>query len=231
MEDWTDRYENVAKSGPNYYMFVPRREMKPPFYLNTRIYSCILLRNDLYPEFAWRGKYNEDTDLSLRLLKAGYCTALFNSMLAYKMPTLKMKGGNMDELYQGDGRLEMAKSLVDQHPDVVRLQKRYGRYQHLVDYRPFKANLLKRKPEFRDVQEGVDEYGMVMEYRVSKDEPYGEVDPRWPMRHYYSLDEELSKDGLGFDAPRRRVDSKPKQEQEQERPAPRDASQWADLKV
>jgi hypothetical protein len=231
IEDWSDRYENIAESGYQYYMFVPRREMKPPFYLNTRIYSAILLRNDLYPQYAWRGKYNEDTDLSLRLLKDGYCTALFNGMLAYKMPTMKMKGGNMDELYQGDGRLDMAQSLVDQHPDVVRLQKRFGRYQHLVDYRPFKANLLRRKPEFRDLPDGIDEYGLQFEYRESEDEPYRLEDPRFPVRQYYPLDEDLSSDGLGARPVPRRRKTVQQPEVPSERPTPVDAGEWADLGV
>ena len=95
--------------------------------------------------YRWRGKYNEDTDLSLRVLKDGWVTILFNSMLCNKVPTLRMKGGNMDELYQGDGRLKMAESLRDQHPDCATIIRKWGRWQHQVDYRPFKRNKLKRR--------------------------------------------------------------------------------------
>jgi len=148
-ERFTDRYDNVPMSGLNYEFFCDRRAHIPPYYLNTRIYSCILLSNEeRYSRFRWRGRYNEDTDLSLRFLKAGFCTILLNAYLAKKLPTMTVKGGNTDELYrQGEnfnGRLEMAKSLKEQHPDVVRITKKWGRWQHHVDYRHFKSNKLER---------------------------------------------------------------------------------------
>lgn len=159
-EDFVDRYENVAEAGFNYFMFAKRKDKLPPFYLNTRIYSCILLRNDL--SYRWRGRYNEDTDLSLRILKAGFCTVLFNAFLAGKQATMTMKGGNTDELYQDDGRLKMAESLVEQHPDVARVSVKFGRYQHCVDYSPFRLNKLKLKPGV-SIPEGVNNYGMVLQ--------------------------------------------------------------------
>ncbi len=138
MEDWVDRYENIAIAGPHYWMFAPRKTKQWPFKWNRRIYSCILLRNDL--PYRWRGRYNEDTDLSLRVLKDGWCTAIFASFLANKMPTMKMSGGNTAELYQEDGRLKMAESLVEQHPDCTAVTWKWGRWQHYVDYRRFKWN-------------------------------------------------------------------------------------------
>ena len=125
IEDFADRYENVALAGMQYDFFTPRKQKHPPVILNTRIYSCILIKNDLL--FRWRGRYNEDTDLSLRVLKAGFCTVLFNTFLAKKRPTMEGKGGNTDELYQGDGRLLMAKSLQQQHPDVTKVVWKWGR--------------------------------------------------------------------------------------------------------
>ncbi len=169
-EDFTERYENVGKSGMNYYMFCPDRSKNPPYFVNTRVYSCILLRNDLYPKFAWRGRYNEDTDLSLRILKAGMCTILFNAFLAQKMTTGTTKGGNMTEIYGGDAetkeksdawqkkRMDMAQSLVDQHPDLVTITEKWGRPQHQVYYGAFKRNKLIRRPDWS--YEGVDNYGM-----------------------------------------------------------------------
>lgn len=53
---------------------------------------------------------NEDTDLSFRALKDGYCTILFNAFLCDKAQTMTMKGGNTDELYKDDGRWLMAES-------------------------------------------------------------------------------------------------------------------------
>lgn len=162
-EEFVERYENVAEAGFNYFMFASRKTKIPPLYFNTRIYSCILLRNDL--EFRWRGRYNEDTDLSLRILKAGYATILFNAFLAFKETTMTMAGGNSDELYQGDGRLLMAQSLVDQHPDVTTITWRWGRYQHLVDYRPFRFNELRRRPEL-EIPDEPNNFGMRLERLV-----------------------------------------------------------------
>lgn len=111
MEDFADRYENVKAAAFNYDYFAPRKQGAKinPITWNTRCYSGILLSNDLEENGApmlWRGRYNEDTDLSLRILKAGNCTALFNAFLMYKRPTLTMKGGNATELYQGAGVIE-----------------------------------------------------------------------------------------------------------------------------
>lgn len=157
-EDFTDRYENVKISGMNYYSFCKTTDKVPPFYLNTRIYSCILIDNSL--EFRWRGKYNEDTDLSLRTLKAGYCTVLFNAFLVGKVTTMRMKGGNTGEVY-GDtnNRLEFAESLQKQHSDVVKVVWKFNRWHHQVNYRPFKKNKLK-KIEGIAIKKGIDNYGM-----------------------------------------------------------------------
>jgi hypothetical protein len=159
-EDFTDRYENVVLSGLNYRFFASERTRMPPFYLNTRIYSCILIQNDI--PYRWRGRYNEDTDLSIRALKDGYCTILFNAFLCDKIGTMRMKGGNTDELYQDDGRLKMAQSLQEQHPDIVTITRKWDRWQHQVDYSWFKRNkLIKRKDIV--ITEGINNYGMKLQ--------------------------------------------------------------------
>jgi hypothetical protein len=156
MEDFCERYENVALAGPNYRFFAKQNQKLAPVILNTRIFSCILIDNRL--PFRWRGRYNEDADLSLRVLKAGYCTVQFNAFLQNKIATQTMKGGNTDEIY-ADGTLRKSKLLVDLHPDVVRLTYRFGRIHHYADYRPFLSNRLIRK-EGTPPTEAVNEYGM-----------------------------------------------------------------------
>lgn len=165
-EDFTERYTNIALSGMQYKMFAITsltKAITKPFLLNTRVYSCILIKNDL--PYRWRGRYNEDTDLSLRVLKDGWCTVLFYAFLADKMPTMTMKGGNTEALYklngEADGRLLMAQSLQRQHPDVVKITRKWGRWQHQVDYRPFKGNKLIRKPGVV-IPDEPNEYGMVL---------------------------------------------------------------------
>jgi hypothetical protein len=155
-ENFIDRYENVPISGFNYYMFCKASDNVPPFVLNTRIYSCILIQNDI--PHRWRGKYNEDTDLSLRVLKDGYCTIQFNAFLAGKVSTQRLKGGNTDELYK-NGTLEKSQVLADWHPDVARVIWKFGRWHHQVDYRKFRRNKLIRKPNLVIPNE-INEYGM-----------------------------------------------------------------------
>lgn len=157
-EDFTERYTNVAISGFNYYSFCKTTDAVPPFYLNTRIYSCILIKNDI--PYRWRGRYNEDTDLSLRALKDGWCTILFNAFLAGKVTTMRMKGGNTCNVYNdGSNRLNFAKSLEEQHPDVVKVTWKFNRWHHQVDYSGFKKNKLIRK-EGIVLEDKPNNYGM-----------------------------------------------------------------------
>lgn len=162
-EDFVDRYENVPMAGFHYEMFChwtrDRGKEKPAFYLNTRVYSCILLDNSA--PYRWRGRYNEDTDLSLRILKDGHCTVLFCAFVCGKQATMTMKGGNTDSLYQENGRTLMAESLREQHPDVVTVITRWDRAQHFVNYAPFKRNQL-RKREGLIVPTESNEYGMIL---------------------------------------------------------------------
>lgn len=157
MEDFVERYRNVAMAGPNYFMFASRKSKMPPFVTNTRIYSCNLIRNDT--PYRWRGRYNEDTDLSLRMLKDGWCTVQFNAFLQEKITTQHLKGGNTDAFYAKEGTLAKSKMQVDLHPDVSKMVWRFGRVHHHVDYRPFRANklVLRRGVE---IDAGVDNYGM-----------------------------------------------------------------------
>lgn len=158
-EDFTDRYTNVAFSGLQYEMFVHRRGGHyAPFRLNTRIYSITLVNNQI--PYRWRSVYNDDTDISLCALKDGWCTILFECFLGDKTATMRLSGGNTDELYKiEDGRLKMAQALVELHPDVASVTKKWNRWQHHVDYRRFKDNKLIKKPGLI-IPPGVNDYGM-----------------------------------------------------------------------
>lgn len=159
-EDFTDRYINVSLSGFQYFMFTVRKTKYPPFRTNTRIYSCILIRNDI--PYRWRGRYNEDTDLSIRTLKDNWCTILFLTFICDKTTTMTMKGGNTEDLYKiEDGRLKMAQSLVDQHPDITKIAWKWGRWQHQVDYSKFKNNKLIKKDNLI-IPKGINNYGMIL---------------------------------------------------------------------
>lgn len=161
MEDFVLRYSNVAMAGPNYHMFVSRKSKGiPPFVLNTRIYSCNLIRNDT--PFRWRGRYNEDTDLSLRILKAGLCTVQFNAFLQYKMTTQVVKGGNTEAFYAKEGTLPKSTMLYKMHPDVTKVVFKFRRWHHHVDYTRFKHIPLVPKKGLR-LKKKVDNYGMTLQ--------------------------------------------------------------------
>jgi len=159
IEDFTDRYENAVITGMNYELLVPRKSKVPPYNLNTRIYSNMLIKTDI--PFRNVLFFNDDTDLCLRILKAGYCTILFNAFLADKMSTMIMSGGMTDYYKKTDKRLQFAEELVQAHPDVAKITWKWNRWQHHVDYSKFKRNKLIRKSGI-EIPEGINNYGMVL---------------------------------------------------------------------
>jgi hypothetical protein len=144
MEEFCLRYENVVMAGPQYSTFVPAREKRQPFTPATRIFSCNLIKNDI--PFRWRARYNEDVDLSIRILKGGYQTILFNAFLQEKLATQKMTGGNTEAFYADKGTLPKSEMLVRLHPDITKVVWRYNRWHHTVDFSKFKDRpLIKKK--------------------------------------------------------------------------------------
>lgn len=141
IEDFTDRYTNIGLSGMQYVMFAAGPQT--PFILNCRVYSCQLVRNEM--PIRWRGEWNTDTDLSLQTLGIGLCTILVNAFLIEKLTTMKAKGGNT-ERYQGDGRLQMARSLERQWPGIVTVDRKWQRPQHVIknNWRRFDTPLIRR---------------------------------------------------------------------------------------
>lgn len=144
METFVLRYVNVAMAGPQYVMFAPSRSKFPPFVTGTRIYSCNLIRNDV--PFRWRGRYNEDTILSLDVMKAGWNTVQFNAFLQRKAMTQTIGGGNTEEFYKSEGTAPKTAMLARVHPDVTSVVWKYGRPHHYVDYSSFKGMPLVRRP-------------------------------------------------------------------------------------
>jgi hypothetical protein len=170
-EDFVNRYENVPIAGFQYRFFIAPNSKYPPYVKNTRIYSTLLIDNTC--KHRWRGRYNEDTDICLQVLKDGDCTIQFNSFLQGKAATQTVKGGNTEEFYHKEGVEEgkwienvnsegtrnKSQMLVDLHPDVARMVWRYKRWHHYVDYSPFKKNELRLKPGVK-IPEGNNNYGM-----------------------------------------------------------------------
>ena len=170
-EDFVDRFENVPISGFQYRFFIAPNQSYPPYVKNTRIYSTLLIDNNC--KHRWRGRYNEDTDICLRVLKDGDCTIQFNAFLQGKAATQTVKGGNTEEFYHkegiekniwidgvnAEGTRNKSEMLVRMHPDVARMVWRYKRWHHYVDYSPFKKNELRYKKDMVLPRES-NEYGM-----------------------------------------------------------------------
>jgi hypothetical protein len=170
-EDFVDRYTNVAVAGLAYRMFVADTARLPPYWLNVHVYSCTLILNSL--PYGWRLRYNDDTDLCLHVLTDGWCTVLLNAFIADKLETMQIPGGNTTDLYQGDGRLRMARTLERSWPGLVETKRRFDRPQHVVkdQWRVFDQPL-QLKPEI-DLQAlpPVDNYGMVLRQRAPVKSP------------------------------------------------------------
>ena len=161
IEDFVDRYENVALAGPHYFMFVSRKSPSPPITLNTRVYSCTLVNNAIPHE--WTLRYNDDTDISLRVLKDDWAIVLFSAFLQDKAHTMTFKGGLTEDYESMDGRKEFAEMLRERHPEVVSVTRKFGRWHHHVDYGPFRGNRLKRRPGFDPTDLPViDDRGMLL---------------------------------------------------------------------
>lgn len=157
-------------AGPNYYRFAPDKKKQKPFIINTRIYSCNLIRNDL--PFRWRGRYNEDTILSLDMLSARWCTIQFNAFLQFKMDTQLLSGGNTSEFYHKEGQIKNGGKYSDKgtinkslmltkvYPNISKIVWRFNRWHHFVDYSKFKNNKLIRKPI--ELSKGINNYGIAL---------------------------------------------------------------------
>lgn len=143
-ENFVDRYENIGQFGMHYDFFCASYQYHAPFTRNTRVYSCILNRNDIVDKdgnpIRWRGRFNEDTDLSLRILKAGYCSVLADWALFGKANTMTVKGGNTDSIYV-NGTTEKSEMIARLHPDVAKVMYRFHRVHHYVDYSGFTQEL------------------------------------------------------------------------------------------
>jgi|TARA_R100000084_G_C4653953_1_gene151590 hypothetical protein len=142
IEEFTDRYTNIAISGFNYTFFV-MNEMQHPYFLNCHVYSAMLIDNNI--PYRWRLRFNADTDLCLQVITNNLCTVLFNAFTCDKQATMTMKGGNTNR-YKGDGRLIMSKTLEEVWPEYVKTKIRFGRPQHYIvnDWKDFKHPLKRR---------------------------------------------------------------------------------------
>ena len=164
-EDYVDMFKNLGQAGVDYCFFYPDNTKDVPYIRNTRIYSFLLNNNTITDKegkpYRWRGRYNEDTDLSLRILKDGWCTTDFRIMLFQKARTQTCAGGNTALIYSKEGTLNKSVILQRMHPDCARVVMKYGREHHYVDYHVFQQQLELNdewKDKFKDLPL-IDDYG------------------------------------------------------------------------
>ena len=171
MEDYMDRYENIGLVSCQYQSFVPSIDSsRTQVIINTRAYSCILINTELLDkrlEERWRGRYNEDTDLSLRVLSTGdLCIVNFNSILSGKISTGRMKGGN-DTIYMNhtnEGFQKKYDELKENWGDIVVYSKnkhKDGRPHHIIEYTKLFKQKLKLKEGIK-TEPLINNYNMIL---------------------------------------------------------------------
>ena len=148
IENFADRWSNVAIYGPNYDCFNIPRSVKKPYRKNVHVYSCMCMLNSV--PFTWRGPWNEDVDLCLQSLARGYCTISTVFIGSQKMATMTVKGGNSSAYQNLDSRAYGSRSLQQRWPGVVELVNKYGRPHFHVknNWQLFKDIPLKKDPDY-----------------------------------------------------------------------------------
>jgi hypothetical protein len=171
MEDFSDKFKNLGLTSPQYKSFIPGIDTgRKQFIVNTRAYSCILINSELLDERLeerWRGRLNDDTDLTLRVLSTGdICTVNFHTLLSGKQTSGSMKGG-MEQIYENhkhSGYQKKFDSLKEQWGDLVTYtNKRHkdGRPHHVIQYTKHFTQELKLKDGIQR-EPKINNYNMVL---------------------------------------------------------------------
>lgn len=111
--------------------------------INRRCYSALLINTAIPTQ--WRGRYNEDTIMSIDCLINGFCTVQTPILLKIKQSTRDAKGGNhalgngkddtKNQVYTDGINYEFSSSLKSQmlvavYPEYCYLKYRVGRIHH-----------------------------------------------------------------------------------------------------
>ena len=94
--------------------------------INKQVYSCVLVNNNV--DVQWRPDVVEDTDYSLQVLDAEYCTLLLNKFLIGKETTSKNSGGNENT---DEFRMKRSLGLQKHWPGAFKITEQYGRVKVL----------------------------------------------------------------------------------------------------
>jgi len=173
IEDYVDRYVNVRIAGHDYSSFnPPTKNCLPVSY--TKVFSSILISNEFEEDEIWKGKYNEDLDLSIREWIENRPVMLFRNITCNKIKTGKIKGGNQVDIYKNesdnkedDWSYKKAMEIIQRYKDkydglYVSLKEDYiGRkYHHSVKYERFRIPILKEEYKYMKNKVSVNNYNI-----------------------------------------------------------------------
>ena len=139
-EDFYDSYDNlfIMELGESTYFGFRNIPV-----INRRCYSALLINTAIPTQ--WRGRYNEDTIMSIDCLINGFCTLQSPILLKQKQSTRNAKGGNhsvgkgkddvKNQVYTDGIDYEFSSSLKSQllvavYPQYCYLKYRVGRIHH-----------------------------------------------------------------------------------------------------
>ena len=139
-EDFYDSYDNlfIMELGESTYFGFRNVPV-----INRRCYSALLINTAIPTQ--WRGRYNEDTIMSIDCLINGFCTLQSPILLKQKQSTRDAKGGNhalgngkddlKNQVYSDAVNYEFSSSLKSQmlvavYPQYCYLKYRVGRIHH-----------------------------------------------------------------------------------------------------
>jgi len=123
MEQFVGAHLNIGIAGMKHQMFA--FAASSDISINKICYSCVLVNNQVAAD--WRPDVIEDTDYTLQVLSRGFCSVVFNRLIMAKVASMKMKGGNTDTTYAGDGRLKRAQGLQKYWPNQFKIREKYGK--------------------------------------------------------------------------------------------------------
>lgn len=111
-ENLAAKYENVGAVG----LASAQWPTTQPFHVNQQVYSHVLYRNGT-PVY-WRPGCVDDTDFSLQILAAGWCTILAKTFRAMTPATESQAGGNTDGDVSFEGRARRIRQLQAYWPGL-----------------------------------------------------------------------------------------------------------------
>jgi len=103
VEEYTDKYDNVAICAHNIASLVRESDSNPVMVRNGKCYSSILI-SLTEPLLVWSKKYQEDNFISMQALHLGYCNMCFNHIVYQKSTSGSCAGGNRETLYHVNGK-------------------------------------------------------------------------------------------------------------------------------